>query len=170
MSRLTSWKDWLRALMIVQEMLWYEHPLAYHASVRAGPLNLCCNVVYQFVCQERFVPPPSSPETNLSSSVISLAHSSSTFTSSCSSTGLSSAVSRKRILWAHSNILKARSPYFRALFSDSFSEGARVSIGGRKVFVLDLTKTDTASAAGGADFASLYSLLKFIYTNTVEFE
>jgi hypothetical protein len=126
----------------------------------------------KFICRERSPFPPSSNGTtslaadaDLTSSILSTpSTSNASSTASTTTKFMSSALSRKRIIWAHSTILRARSAYFEALFAGGWSESTKVDLGGgRKAFVVDLSD-------GGADFATLYWTLRWIYTNALQFE
>jgi len=70
-------------------------------------------------------------------------------------------VSRKRVVWAHSDVLKARSEYFETMLSGAFAEGeggrrggggnGREGDRGRQVHEVNLE---------GTDFTTVYWLLK----------
>ncbi|KAL7415644.1 hypothetical protein BDY24DRAFT_265966 [Mrakia frigida] len=79
-------------------------------------------------------------------------------------------VSRKRVVWAHSDVLKARSEYFETMLSGAFAEGrdsgGRVGGDGHgegrgQVHEVNLE---------GTDFTTVYWLLKYLYTNSLEFD
>ncbi|CEH18252.1 hypothetical protein CBOM_04665 [Ceraceosorus bombacis] len=74
------------------------------------------------------------------------------------------AVTRDRVLWAHSSILRARGEFWSDMLASSFAEGVEHDLaeayGGRRVRVLRLPD---------ADFASAYALLRWLYVNEVEF-
>ena len=87
--------------------------------------------------------------------------------SSTSSSGLepsffsSHAFARKRVIYAHSDILKRRSEYFSTMLSSSFLENANsIRPGERKVYTVVLEE---------ADFVTVYWLLKWIYANWLTF-
>ena len=113
----------------------------------------------RFICLERADPnvaghplpdqePAGSPSTN-SSSGLELSFFS------------SHAFARKRVIYAHSDILTRRSEYFATMLSSSFSENANsVRPGERKVYTVVLEE---------ADFVTIYWLLKWIYANWVTF-
>jgi len=70
-------------------------------------------------------------------------------------------LARKRIIYAHSDILTRRSEYFATMLSSSFSENANsIRPGERKVYTVVLEE---------ADFATVYWLLKWIYANWLTF-
>ncbi|KAG5648859.1 hypothetical protein DXG03_000208 [Asterophora parasitica] len=66
---------------------------------------------------------------------------------------------RKRVIYAHSDILIHRSEYFATMLGSSFSENSAPS-GDRKVYTIVVEE---------ADFETLYWLLKFCYTNWLLF-
>lgn len=73
-------------------------------------------------------------------------------------------VTRDRVLWAHSSILRARGEFWADMLASSFAEGVEHDLaeayGGRRVRVLRLPD---------ADFAAAYSLLRWLYVNEVDF-
>jgi hypothetical protein len=77
------------------------------------------------------------------------------------STFSSSTTARKRVIYAHSDILIRRSEYFATMLSSAFAEGAEFDTGGRKVYTV---------AVEEADFETVYWLLKFCYTNWLLFK
>ena len=90
--------------------------------------------------------PASSPSTNSSSGLDFF--SSQTF-------------ARKRIIYAHSDILTRRSEYFATMLSSSFSENANsIRPGERKVYTVVLEEVD---------FVTVFWLLKWIYANWLTF-
>ena len=73
----------------------------------------------------------------------------------------SHAFARKRVLYAHSDILTRRSEYFATMLSSSFSENTNsIRPGERKVYTVVLEE---------ADFVTVYWLLKWIYANWLTF-
>lgn len=115
----------------------------------------------RFVCLERKEPEhsvevevtPESPDTETASN----RRSSATSTVSGSSHGLA----RKRIIYAHSDILKRRSDYFTTMLTSSFSESA--TTGGpheRRIYTIVVEE---------ADFVTIYWLLKWVYGNWLLF-
>ena len=73
----------------------------------------------------------------------------------------SHAFARKRVIYAHSDILTRRSEYFATMLSSSFSENANsIRPGERKVYTIVLEE---------ADFVTVYWLLKWIYANWLTF-
>lgn len=67
---------------------------------------------------------------------------------------------RKRIIYAHSDILIRRSDYFATMLSSSFSENASISHAERKLYTIVVEE---------ADFETVYWLLKFCYANWLLF-
>ncbi|THH30679.1 hypothetical protein EUX98_g3496 [Antrodiella citrinella] len=67
-------------------------------------------------------------------------------------------VARKRIIYAHSDILKRRSDYFATMLNSSFSENVveNRAQGERKVYTIIVEE---------ADFSTIYWLLKWVYGN-----
>ncbi|KAG6821523.1 hypothetical protein H0H93_000032 [Arthromyces matolae] len=107
----------------------------------------------RFVCLERQYPPYTpDPETPTSRRSSSSASSFSPFSSRTTA--------RKRILYAHSDILIRRSEYFATMLASSFSESAAPAIGERKIYTVIVEE---------ADFETMYWLLKFCYTNWLHF-
>jgi hypothetical protein len=80
---------------------------------------------------------------------------------STSSTSTVEKLARKRIIWAHSDILSQRSDYFATMFSSSFSEAASLHPEGRKIHTVMVEE---------ADFETTYWLLKFCYANWLKFK
>ena len=68
------------------------------------------------------------------------------------------AVARKRVIYAHSDILRRRSDYFATMLSSSFAENAveNKSPGDRKMYTIVVEE---------ADFCTIYWLLKWVYAN-----
>jgi len=92
--------------------------------------------------------PTNSPSTNSSSGVEPSFFSSHAF-------------ARKRVIYAHSDILTRRSEYFATMLSSSFSENANsIRPGERKAYTVVLEE---------ADFVTVYWLLKWIYANWLTF-
>ncbi|TCD69884.1 hypothetical protein EIP91_005961 [Steccherinum ochraceum] len=65
---------------------------------------------------------------------------------------------RKRVIYAHSDILKRRSDYFATMLNSSFSENTAENkpTGERKVYTIMVEE---------ADFCTIYWLLKWVYAN-----
>lgn len=113
----------------------------------------------QFICLERTDPSVAVhpvPDQDLASSP-----------SATSSSGLepsffsSHAFVRKRVIYAHSDILTRRSEYFATMLSSSFSENAgSIRPGERRLYTVVLEE---------ADFVTVYWLLKWIYANWLTF-
>ncbi|CAE6441053.1 unnamed protein product [Rhizoctonia solani] len=107
----------------------------------------------QFVCLERLdstgSPPGSSTPNSSRSSSESSAH------PLLSSPKL---VARKRIVYAHSDILRSRGggEYFSTMFSSGFSENATPAPGERKIHTIIVEE---------ADFNTIYWMLRWVYGN-----
>lgn len=85
----------------------------------------------------------------------------SSFASSISNAPGQQTVARKRIIWAHADILAKRSEYFATMFGSSFLENnAPLYPGERKVYSVIVEE---------ADFVTIYWLLKFVYANWLLF-
>ncbi|TBU33177.1 hypothetical protein BD309DRAFT_857684 [Dichomitus squalens] len=111
----------------------------------------------QFVCLER----TSQDQDSLSSSMASLAPASPRSASSSQSPSPPHALARKRIIYAHSDILIRRSEYFATMLSSSFNENSSTLLPGeRKVYTIVVEE---------ADFVTIYWLLKWVYANWVLF-
>ncbi|KAF8897756.1 hypothetical protein BD779DRAFT_1492351 [Infundibulicybe gibba] len=67
---------------------------------------------------------------------------------------------RKRVIYAHSDILIRRSEYFATMLSSSFAEGERLVLGERTIYTVVVEE---------ADFETMYWLLKFCYANWLLF-
>ncbi|KZT57118.1 hypothetical protein CALCODRAFT_470196 [Calocera cornea HHB12733] len=67
---------------------------------------------------------------------------------------------RKRVLYAHSDILKSRSNYFHTMLNSAFSEASYNVSKERKIYTI---------VVEDADFISVYWLLKWVYTNWILF-
>ncbi|CAE7125732.1 unnamed protein product [Rhizoctonia solani] len=112
----------------------------------------------QFVCLERLdsssSPPGSSTPNSRRSSSESSAH---PLQSS------SKLVARKRIIYAHSDILRSRGggEYFSTMFSSGFSENATPAPGERKIHTVIVEE---------ADFTTVYWMLKWVYGNWLLFQ
>jgi hypothetical protein len=68
---------------------------------------------------------------------------------------------RKRVIYAHSDILSRRSDYFATMLASSFSENPGAAAGERTVFTVNVEE---------ADFDTIYWLLKFCYANWLLFK
>ncbi|CDO76563.1 hypothetical protein BN946_scf184982.g22 [Trametes cinnabarina] len=80
---------------------------------------------------------------------------------SSSQSASSQTVARKRIIYAHSDILVRRSEYFATMLASSFAENARTLLPGeRKVYTIVVEE---------ADFVTIYWLLKWVYANWLLF-
>ncbi|KAF9569002.1 hypothetical protein CPC08DRAFT_624509 [Agrocybe pediades] len=108
----------------------------------------------RFVCLEKYPGKVDSPLLSPSRS------GGSAMTDSTSSFG-SHSLARKRIIYAHSDILTRRSEYFATMLSSSFSENSTVSNGGRQVYTIIVEE---------ADFETMYWLLKYCYANWLLFK
>ncbi|TDL29223.1 hypothetical protein BD410DRAFT_709231 [Rickenella mellea] len=108
----------------------------------------------RFVCIERHVDPqgPTSPQT---------AHSRLSSSSSSQSLAPVHFTGRKRILYAHCDILVRRSEYFATMFASAFAEGAIPPTDERRVLTVVVEE---------ADFVTIYWLLKWVYANWLLFQ
>lgn len=101
----------------------------------------------QFVCLERQVhevdPPPNTPSTADPPSGPRI-------------------IARKRVIYAHSDILTRRSEYFATMLSSAFAENGQGHLfpSERKVYTIVVEE---------ADFVTMYWLLKFVYANWLLF-
>ena len=68
---------------------------------------------------------------------------------------------RKRIIYAHSDILIRRSDYFATMLASSFAENSAKSTGERKLYTIIVED---------ADFETIYWLLKYCYANWLLFK
>lgn len=73
----------------------------------------------------------------------------------------STTTARKRVIYAHSDILTRRSEYFATMLSSAFAEGVEPPSGERKVYTVVVEE---------ADFETMYWLLKYCYTNWLLFK
>ena len=90
---------------------------------------------------------------NLNQSTVSLSGSVSPFGSYTTA--------RKRIIYAHSDILIRRSDYFATMLASSFAENSAISTGERKLYTI---------VVEDADFETIYWLLKYCYANWLLFK
>ncbi|KAA1466508.1 hypothetical protein DENSPDRAFT_768178 [Dentipellis sp. KUC8613] len=108
----------------------------------------------QFICLERMpseqsqaaLPPSTPPHTANSDSRRSSSSSSHSFQPRITA--------RKRVIYAHSDILTRRSEYFSTMLSSAFSENSQS--GDRKMYTVVVEE---------ADFVTIYWLLKWVYAN-----
>ncbi|KAI0832595.1 hypothetical protein BC628DRAFT_1347451 [Trametes gibbosa] len=111
----------------------------------------------QFVCLERTTSQELDPSQPLNVAIPTSPHS----TTSSQSSSMPQTLARKRIIYAHSDILIRRSEYFSTMLSSSFSENATMLLPGeRKVYTVVVEE---------ADFATIYWLLKWVYANWLLF-
>jgi len=68
---------------------------------------------------------------------------------------------RKRVIYAHSDILSRRSDYFATMLVSSFSENTGIVTGERTAYTINVEE---------ADFDTIYWLLKFCYANWLLFK
>ncbi|KAF7798358.1 hypothetical protein EIP86_009579 [Pleurotus ostreatoroseus] len=115
----------------------------------------------QFVCLERgedtlsLDSVPNTPDTETP-------HRRRSSSSSSVSTSASPKVARKRIIYAHSDILTRRSEYFATMLNSAFSENAPANApGDRKIYTIMVEE---------ADFVTIYWLLKWVYANWLLFK
>ncbi|KAG5654630.1 hypothetical protein H0H81_011605 [Sphagnurus paluster] len=110
----------------------------------------------RFICLERFTADShSSPTASLHPDTTRCSSSASSYSPFASRT-----TARKRIIYAHSDILTRRSEYFATMLASSFSENPTLLNGERKVYTIIVEE---------ADFETIYWLLKFCYTNWLLF-
>ncbi|KAI0089090.1 hypothetical protein BDY19DRAFT_993323 [Irpex rosettiformis] len=81
--------------------------------------------------------------------------------SSASTTSVLPSVARKRVIYAHSDILIHRSEYFATMLNSSFAENAARTPGDRKTYTVMVEE---------ADFVTIYWLLKWVYANWLLFK
>lgn len=115
----------------------------------------------RFICLERLKQEqPSSP--NLGPNT-SLPTSPGSASSSSSHSPLSTqTTARKRVIYAHSDIISRRSEYFATMLASSFSENSHGLVSGeRKLYTIIVEE---------ADFETIYWLLKWIYGNWLLFK
>lgn len=112
----------------------------------------------RFVCLEKLNPEIhsiESPDPELESQPRSSSSTSSQSTFPPTSTA------RKRVIYAHSDILTRRSEYFATMLSSAFSECADPNSNERKIYTIVVEE---------ADFGTMYWLLKFCYANWLLFK
>lgn len=107
-----------------------------------------------FVCLERVSPLPGSPSPSIASQYSTSFSSQSIYRSSREYSA------RKRVIWAHADILIQRSEYFATMLSSSFAESA-TGPSGRKIYTITVEE---------ADFITVYWLLKWVYGNWLLFQ
>jgi hypothetical protein len=115
----------------------------------------------RFICLEKFNQElPSSP---IMISNATLPTSPASTTSSSSHSPFSTqTTARKRVIYAHSDIISRRSEYFSTMLASSFSENAHPLVPGeRKVYTITVEE---------ADFETIYWLLKWVYGNWLLFK
>ncbi|KAH9850752.1 hypothetical protein C2E23DRAFT_834054 [Lenzites betulinus] len=111
----------------------------------------------QFVCLERTTSQELDSSQSLSTALPTSPHS----TTSSQASSTPQTLARKRIIYAHSDILIRRSEYFATMLSSSFAENATTILPGeRKVYTVVVEE---------ADFATIYWLLKWVYANWLLF-
>ena len=89
-------------------------------------------------------------------------HSRRSSSSSTSSAPVSRSVARKRVIYAHSDILTRRSDYFATMLSSAFAENASPKAPGeRKTYTIVVEEVD---------FVTVYWLLKWVYGNWLLFK
>ncbi|KAG9093836.1 hypothetical protein FS749_013642 [Ceratobasidium sp. UAMH 11750] len=112
----------------------------------------------QFVCLERLAP-SNSPSGSLTPNSRRSSSESSAYPAQSSS----QLIARKRIIYAHSDILKTRAggEYFSTMFSSGFAESAAAAPGERKMHTVIVEE---------ADFNTIYWMLKWVYGNWLLFQ
>ncbi|KAJ7068532.1 hypothetical protein C8F01DRAFT_613074 [Mycena amicta] len=112
----------------------------------------------RFVCLERMTHESDAPGTPMSGSPATSRRPSSS-TSSHSPFAVHT-TARKRVVYAHSDILTRRSEYFATMLSSSFAE-TKIVPGDRKLYTIVVEE---------ADFETIYWLLKYCYANWLHFK
>ncbi|KAJ7167467.1 hypothetical protein C8R46DRAFT_1093094 [Mycena filopes] len=113
----------------------------------------------RFVCLERMAPDAELPSTPLSETTPASVRRPSSSTSSQSPFSPQT-TARKRVIYAHSDILTRRSEYFATMLSSSFVE-TKLIPGDRKLYTIVVEE---------ADFETIYWLLKYCYANWLSFK
>ncbi|KAJ6515615.1 hypothetical protein C8R45DRAFT_957117 [Mycena sanguinolenta] len=113
----------------------------------------------RFVCLERMPPDAETPGSPASETSPATSRRPSSSTSSQSPFSLQT-TARKRVIYAHSDILTRRSDYFATMLSSTFSETKLVP-GDRKLYTIVVEE---------ADFETVYWLLKYCYANWLSFK
>ncbi|KAK7054185.1 BTB domain-containing protein [Favolaschia claudopus] len=113
----------------------------------------------RFVCLERMPSDAETPATPLSEASQPTTRRPSSSTSSQSPFSPQT-TARKRVIYAHSDILTRRSEYFATMLSSTFSETKMVP-GDRKLYTVVVEE---------ADFETVYWLLKYCYANWLSFK
>ncbi|KAI0322452.1 hypothetical protein OF83DRAFT_1049301 [Amylostereum chailletii] len=137
-----------------------QHPTAYYVprdlleGLEASLDNQNTGDV-RFICLERMQPGQQAQSPTTSHSASRSRRSSS---SSSQPSYSSNATARKRVIYAHSDILTRRSEYFSTMLSSAFAE--TTPSGERKVYTVVVEE---------ADFVTIYWLLKWIYANWLLF-
>ncbi|KAJ3754210.1 hypothetical protein EV360DRAFT_96688 [Lentinula raphanica] len=114
----------------------------------------------QFVCLER-LPSDPPPSPNLTPELSPVSRTRPSSSSSSISPFAPEMTARKRIIYAHSDILIHRSEYFATMLSSSFSENQSTTNGERKLFTI---------VVEDSDFETIYWLLKYCYANWLLFK
>lgn len=141
-----------------------QHPSAYYVprdlleGLEASLDNSNTGDV-QFICLEKAS--RDHPQTPASPTPPNTANSESQLSSSSSSHSPSGSkiISRKRIIYAHSDILIRRSDYFSSMLSSAFAE--TMPSGERKIHTIVVEE---------ADFVTIFWLLKWVYANWLLFK
>ncbi|TFK43671.1 hypothetical protein BDQ12DRAFT_702699 [Crucibulum laeve] len=110
----------------------------------------------QFICLERLSADASSPaeESNMP-------HTQRSTSPESSYSMFSRTTARKRVIYAHSDILSRRSEYFSTMLSSAFAESSGPVTGERKLHSIIVEE---------ADFETIYWLLKYCYANWLLFK
>ena len=132
--------------------------LSFHCSSNDGADTIPDTGDVQFICLEKGSRDHS--QTPASPTPPNTANSESQFSSPSSShfPSGSKITARKRIIYAHSDILIRRSDYFSSMFSSAFAE--TIPSGERKIHTIVVEE---------ADFVTIYWLLKWVYANWLLF-
>ncbi|KAJ7094524.1 hypothetical protein B0H15DRAFT_829907 [Mycena belliarum] len=114
----------------------------------------------RFVTLERMPPDAESPSTPISEVTASSSARRPPSSTSSHSPFTTQTTARKRVIYAHSDILSRRSEYFSNILSSSFAE-TKLIPGDRKLYTIVVEE---------ADFETIYWLLKFCYANWLSFK
>ncbi|KAJ4479314.1 hypothetical protein J3R30DRAFT_3477488 [Lentinula aciculospora] len=115
----------------------------------------------QFVCLERLTAADPLPSPNLTPEMSPIPRTRPSSSTSSISPFAPEMTARKRVIYAHSDILVHRSEYFATMLSSSFSENQVSANSDRKLFTVVVEE---------ADFETIYWLLKYCYANWLLFK
>jgi hypothetical protein len=112
----------------------------------------------RFVCLERLA---ADAQTSPALDAVPLTDPRSPSSASSYSAFSSHTTARKRVIYAHSDILVRRSEYFATMLASSFSENSAFASGERKLYTIVVEE---------AEFETIYWLLKYCYANWLLFK